>query len=219
MKRLIIYYSFILITILTILSFVLSRSFSEIISACIFFPLFIYFAPLFFYKEKNSFIKRLLRMFKKRKQLAIVKQDRSLEPSVEVETGTVLPSSFDINRRMLLKLVGSAGVGLFFMSVFTTKSHAAFFGSTPGQGTVGLKDSTGTPIDPAIKAPTDGYKISEVDDSGSPAYYGFIDKTGAWFIMKEDSSGAYRYAKGSSSFSSSWATRSILTYGYFDSVF
>ena len=41
-------------------------------------------------------------------------------------------------------------------------------------------------------------------------YYGFVDKTGAWFIMKEESSGAYRYTKGDSNFSTNWTTRNSL---------
>ena len=109
-------------------------------------------------------------------------------------------------------------ISLFLFSVFTQKAHGAFFGSVPGPGTVSLKDTSGAQIDPAIKTPTDGYKISQIDDS-SPAFYGFIDKTGAWFIMKEDSTGAYRYAKGSSSFSTNWTNRAILSYDYFDAIF
>ena len=142
------------------------------------------------------------------------------KPKVDkTESGEVIEEDVDNDRRVFLKIIASAGAGLFMMSVFTKKTHAAFFGSVPGPGTIAVKDSTGAVIDPAIKTPTDGYKISEIDDASSPAYYGFVDKTGAWFVMKEDSSGAYRYVKGNSNFSSNWTNRASLTYGYFDEIF
>ena len=119
---------------------------------------------------------------------------------------------------MFLKLIGSAGLSLFMFTLFTKRAEAAFFGSVPGPGTVSIKDSAGNKIDPSEKQPTDGYKITELDDS-VPAYYGFINKDGAWFIQKEDSNGSYRYTKGPSGFTTSWTNRASLTYDYFDNVF
>lgn len=137
------------------------------------------------------------------------------------ESGTPINSAIsDDNRRLFLKLVGSTSLSIFFMAVLGKGSaKAAFFGSMPGPGTVGIKDSSGTPIDPAEKQSTDGYEISEVDDSTTPSYYGFVHKTGAWYITKEDSTGGYRYAKGASAFSTNWTDRTTLSYDYFDSVF
>jgi len=60
----------------------------------------------------------------------------------------------DIDRRQFLKLISSAGLTLFLFSIFAKRAQAAFFGSVPGSGTVALKDTTGTPIDPAIKTPS-----------------------------------------------------------------
>lgn len=122
---------------------------------------------------------------------------------------------------MFLKLIGTAGVGVFMMSVFTKKAQAAFFGSAPGPGTVAIKNIAGDKIDPAEKQPTDGYKIAQLDDS-TPAYYGFTNKEGAWFIMREEATGAYRYAKGDNNFSTlGWPKRNTdeLTYGYFNEIF
>jgi hypothetical protein len=134
--------------------------------------------------------------------------------------GEVLPSSVsDTDRRLFLKLIGSTGLTLTLMAIFTKDAKAAFFGSVPGPGTVAVKDSTGATIDPAEKQPTDGYEISQIDDSSTPAYYGFVHKTGAWYITREDSSGNYRYSKGLSSFSTNWTGRVGLTYDYFDAVF
>ena len=126
----------------------------------------------------------------------------------------------DVNRRLFLRLAGSTSALVFFLAVFGQKSaKAAFFGSVPGPGTVALKDSNGDTIDPAAAQPTDGYEISEVDDTAADVYYGFVHKSGAWYITKETSAGAYRYAKGASNFAVSWALRATLTYDYFDNVF
>ena len=130
---------------------------------------------------------------------------------------------------MFLKLIGSAGMSLFFYSLVTKRGEAAFFGSVPGPGTVALKDTTGTKIDPAIKQPTDGYRINQLDDTSSAtySYYGFTNKDGDWFIMRETTSGAnagdYRYYKkkpADGSFSTEWLNRATLSpYDYFDAIF
>ncbi len=145
--------------------------------------------------------------------------DPSVRPSL-AEEGTPLPGISDDNRRLFLKLVGSTSLSILFMAVLGKGSaQAAFFGSVPGPGTVAIKDSSGVAIDPAEKQPTDGYTISEVDDGTTTSYYGFVHKTGAWYITKEDSSGSYRYAKGPSSFVTNWTGRALLSYDYFDNVF
>lgn len=125
----------------------------------------------------------------------------------------------DLDRRMFLKLIGSAGITAFLFSIFTDKSHAAFFGSMPGPGTIAIKDSNGTVIDPSEKQPTDGYNISQVDDGITASYYGFVHRTGAWYIQKEDATGNYRYTKGPSDFATNWTNRTSLTYDYFDNIF
>jgi hypothetical protein len=70
------------------------------------------------------------------------------------------------------------------------------------------------------------YKCADVDADASPNYYGFVDKDGNWYILKETiSAGAdtYRYAKGGSGYDTAvtgaWATRASLTYGYFHNIF
>jgi len=147
--------------------------------------------------------------------------DAHVIPSDVAIEGEIMPSGIsDDNRRLFLKLVGSTSLSILFMAVLgKDTAKAAFFGSVPGPGTVSVKDSTGATIDPAEKQSTDGYEISQVDDSTTPAYYGFVHKTGAWYITKEDATGAYRYAKGSVDFATSWTSRAGLTYDYFDAIF
>ncbi len=203
MKKILTYYSFIIVTLIAVAGFLNAATVSQLIAAILFFPL-----TLFFW----------LRVFpKKQSALSLPKEILALKPITSEEIKH--KKEFDMDRRTFIKLIGSAGLSLFFFSVFTKKAEAAFFGSVPGPGTVAIKDTAGTQIDPAQNHPTDGYKIAQLDDS-TPAYYGFLNKTGAWFIMKEDSTtGDYRYAKGASGFSTNWTDRASLTYDYFDSVF
>jgi hypothetical protein len=231
MKKLLIYYSFIVVAIMTINGFLKAESTAHLISAVIFFPLFAYFIDQVLPRRKKAIAIVGLKpapLEKKSQSLSDVKSSKKIKTTTgikqktkktDVESGEIIDEDIDGDRRFFLKLIASAGAGLFFMSLFSRRAQAAFFGSVPGPGTVALKDSTGAVIDPAIRTPTDGYKITEIDDASSPAYYGFVDKNGAWFIMREDSSGGYRYAKGSSNFAANWANRTSLTYDYFDAVF
>lgn len=216
--KLLVYYDFILSTIMAVTGFVGATSTPQFISALLFAPLSIYFWQLVLPKRGRQIPMTSLGF----EIISVVPQKVPRLKKIPQEEET--PSRhFDLDRRAFVKLIGSAGLTLFFFSIFTKKAEAAFFGSVPGPGTVALKDTTGAPIDPAIKQPTDGYKITEVDDS-TPAYYGFLDKTGRWFIMKEDSTATpyYSYTKGDSNFTNAttgWPNRANLTYGYFDAIF
>lgn len=204
MRKLVAYYCFIITTTMVVLGFLNAQSLPQLIGAVIFYPLALYFTLLVSPKRQKAI------HIPKVSVIPVTRLPDQLAPAT--------PPGFDFDRRMFLKLIGSAGLSVFVFSLFTKRAEAAFFGSVPGPGTVSVKDTTGTKIDPAIKQPTDGYRITEIDDS-TTAYYGFVDKTGAWFIQREESSGAYRYTKGSTSFSTNWTNRASLTYDYFDNVF
>lgn len=208
-----VYYGFIVVAVMTISGLLGAKNIPQMISGIIFLPLALYF---------------ILRVLPKRKR-AINIPAIVLEPGELKQRSPADKQSFstnkspeklpriDIDRRQFLKLISSAGLSLFLFSIFAKKAQAAFFGSVPGPGTVAVKDTSGAQIDPAIKTPTDGYKITQIDDS-TPAYYGYLDKSSQWFIMQENS-GAYRYAKGTSAFSTNWTNRASLPYDYFDAVF
>lgn len=73
-----------------------------------------------------------------------------------------------------------------------------------------------------LALPTEGYSITDKDNDGTPNYYGYTNQFGAWYIMKETvSAGAdtYRYAKGTSGYTTAWTGRVDLTYDYFYEVF
>ena len=165
--------------------------------------------------------------------LELKRRPRKLGPKTELVTfqksisGEVIqgPAGIsDRDRRLFLKLIGSTGLSLFFMSLVSKEAQATFFGSMPGPGTLALKDSTGTTIDPAKNHPTDGYKISQLDDSGGTyLYFAYVNKDGAWYIQRETingvNTGDYRYYKGSSDFAANWSNRSGLAYDDFDDIF
>lgn len=68
--------------------------------------------------------------------------------------------------------------------------------------------------------PLEKFKISDIDDASNPKYYGFIDRDGHWYILKEDTTAkTYRYAAGPIDYSTNWTGRAALTYDLFNNVF
>lgn len=211
-NRILIIYSFFICLFLTVIGIFSAKNTNQLLTSFIYLPLIFYFGTKMLHFIKPSTHKTVVK--KKKSSLPAVSTDK--EKAIVPE---IVPGVADNDKRLFLKLIGSSGVSLLLMALFTKKAQAAFFGSVPGPGVVAIKDSAGNKIDPAEKNPTDGYEITEIDDSSSPAYYGFVKKTGAWYIMEEDSTGAYRYAKGDSLFSVAWEGKELLTYGYFNNVF
>lgn len=118
----------------------------------------------------------------------------------------------DVDKRAFLKLIGATGFSFFLFSILTRGVENFFFNrnAQPAAGT-GL---TASPI------PTDGYRVSEIDTGDNTTYYGFINKEGGWYIMKEDpTTGSFRYVKGEAYFSRNWNKRTKLKYDYFHDTF
>jgi hypothetical protein len=206
MKKLVIFYSFIVTTFMTISGILSASNFPELTTAILFSSMSLYFF--------------LLMLPQKGKVL--IDPAKVVAEAVPEVLKKVKNPDYDPERRKFLKLIGAAGGSLFLMTIFTRSAEASFFGSMPGPGTLAIKNTSGVKIDPAEKKPTDGYNITEVDDSGVDSYYGFVNKDGAWYIQKELSTGAYRYVKGSNDFTNAvtgWPNRTNLTYNYFDQVF
>lgn len=223
-RKLLLYYNFILITIMAVMGFVNTSSVPQLTSAIIFLPMALYFWLLVLPKrnKKLPIPNKMLVA-----QAINPKEEKITEGKVEkleeeVTLGKKFGKSFDLDRRMFLKLIGSTGLMVFMFSIFSKKAEGAFFGSVPGPGTVAIKDTTGALVDPAIKTPTDGYKITQTDDSDPNfSYYGFVDKNGKWFIMREGN-GAYRYTKGDNEFEHNWNDHKVnptIPYNYFDIIF
>lgn len=216
MTRLIIYYNFIVVSIMVVTGFAGAQTIPQLITAVLFFPLGFYFFLQIIPRQNRAIILPDAAETKKSKKKE--GEEGAVDEEEEVEIEKLKKEGYDFDRRAFIKLIGSAGVTVFLFSLFTKRAQAAFFGSVPGPGTVALKDSSGNQIDPAEAHPTDGYRISQLDDS-TPAYYGFTNKDGEWFIMKEDSSGNYEYTKGTTDFPTNWTNRASLTYDYFYNTF
>jgi len=226
MKRTILSYNLAITLLIGLTSLFNASNPSEVLFALLFFPLAFYFASLLIESLRRSPLHRPPPYIQPPTLLPAQKplttKKTKATPKEIYPTEIVSPKEVkDINRRLFLKLIGSAGFSAFFLSLVTKDAQAAFFGSVPGPGTVALKDTSGTKIDPAKHQATDGYEVSDLDDASLPAYYGFIHKTGAWYIMEETSDGTYRYVKGNSGYSTGWDDRADpgTNYQYFDIVF
>lgn len=207
-KQIILAYGLFICLILTFVGIFSAKNFEELLSSFVYLPLIFYFATQLL--TKNHSKPKAVAPPKSKTSNTITPTEVTAMPDFQVA---------DNDKRLFLKLIGSAGFSLLFMALFTKKAQASFFGSVPGPGTVSIKNAAGVKIDPAEEHPTDGYEIADIDDTSSPAYYGFLKSNGSWYIMREDSSGAYRYCKGSSTFSTNWTNRATLTYDYFNSIF
>lgn len=73
------------------------------------------------------------------------------------------------------------------------------------------------------------YQIAEQDSADNPAYYGYTDKDGNWYILKQltntDTSVSFRMRRGiaatTTAFTTAWAGRadSSTAYSYYFEVF
>jgi len=207
MKKIIIYYSFLLVSFITMVGFWDAKDFSQLLAALVFYPICFYFTILVFPSRKKTIITTLPKP--------------KIQEAIPLKAEVPLPKNVDRDRRAFIKLIGSAGMMVFLFSIFTKKAEGAFFGSVPGPGTVSLKNTAGVQIDPAERSPIDGYVLTELDD-GLTSYYGYVDKNSNWYILREDALGHYRYAKGAEQFSTNWDNRAnelLITYDTFDNVF
>lgn len=203
MRKTLTYSSFVIVSLVVVAIFLTATTYTQLGIAIILYPLLVYFAFKLFPRKSLK------------APIITVELPAKNEPAPKLEPVEVS----DIDKRAFLKLIGAAGISLFLFSLLGRRGESAFFGKAIGTGTVSLEDKNGNKINPAERQPTDGYRISEIDDS-TIAYYGFTNKDGAWFIMKEDSgSGSFRYANGVSDFPRNWANHEKLDYDHFYNVF
>ena len=67
----------------------------------------------------------------------------------------------------------------------------------------------------------EGYAPANLDNS-SPAYYGFVNADGAWYIQRATTSGnitTYEFVSGSSDYATNWGNRASLTYDLYNAIF
>ncbi len=65
----------------------------------------------------------------------------------------------------------------------------------------------------------ESYEISDIDDSEATKYYGYITKSGKWYILKEDTTTKkFRYTSGSDNYLTNWTKRDTLEYRLYSEV-
>jgi hypothetical protein len=195
---------------MVVVAFLTATTYTQLGIAVFLYPLLAYFAfKLFISKARKVPVTTVQPPVKPVEKVKVEKAKPQRE-----SVGVV-----DIEKRAFLKLIGATGLSFFLFSIIGRRSEALLCGRAAGPETTALKDSAGHKINPAEHHPTDSYRISEIDD-GSTAFYGFTNKDGAWYIMKENpDSGSFRYIKGESNFPGNWTNRKDLNYDYFHNVF
>lgn len=210
MKKVITYTSFAVTSLLVILGFVTATTYTQLGIAIALYPVLAFFAYKLF-------------MVKTGKVSKIPSPTPSLEPEGQpnIEIAEIKKEDIkvaDIDKRAFLKIIGASGISFFLLSLINRKISTPIFGNPSQTGISTLTDNAGVKINPAERLPTDGFTISEIDDR-DVVYYGFTNNYGAWFIMKENNDGSFRYAKGESKFPDNWDNRDDLTYDYYHRVF
>lgn len=68
--------------------------------------------------------------------------------------------------------------------------------------------------------PKQGYEVNDQDAAANPKYYGFLNTSGRFIIMKQDTTaGTFRYYAGKSGYAAAWTQRASLTYDYLDTAY
>lgn len=213
------YLSFIVACWVVLVAFITAQTYLQLVGAVLLFPLIVYFIFKIFPRKSRSYKKNFVSVRQQE-----MPAEKTLPTSRQVETAEIENVGIsDIDKRVFLKLIGGAGISLFLFSIFNKRVDGLFFknssSSVATSGTVTLADVAGNKIDPVHSQPTDGYRISEVDDDVI-SFHGFTNKDGAWFVMRGDlDTGSFRYSRGDSNFPSNWTNRKNLKYDYFNNVF
>lgn len=195
MKKTLVYGSFVVASIVVIVLFVTTATYTQLIFAVLLYIPLVYFAfqafsPKFHLAHRRAAITV---------RLPIPKEDISIS---------------DSDKRTFLKMLGAAGLSFILFSLFSKRAEIPFLNKLTG-----APPSTGGEGGTTQSEPISGYRIAEIDDNVI-TYYGFTNKDGGWFIMKEDTeTGSFRYVKGDSDFTSNWASRENLKYDLYNKVF
>ena len=203
MKKLLIIASFVIATAVVVATFMTAKTYTQLAIASAIYPAIAYLGFRIFSDISSK--------TRPNKQIARIQPKPTTESKPQKQGTTVL----DIDKRAFLKLIGGAGLSFFLFSLFARKAEDVFLPKSaqvqPDLGSGGVSANQGQPAD--------GYRISEIDDSDL-TFYGFINKEGAWFIMREDpTSGTFRYAKGDNDFPGAWSKRKALQYDYYHNLF
>lgn len=218
-RKILTYSSFVIASLLVIATFITTTTYIQLAFAIFFYFLIAYFVF-------KGFPRKARRYPAEKPATEVPPPVKSAEKAMPArpagrpeETKIENIGIADIDKRAFLKIIGGAGLTFFLLSIFNKNIEGLFSKRLPGLGKLTAEPISGEKIDRDQSLPTAGYRISDVDDSVI-AFYGFTNKDGAWFIMKEDTNtGSFRYSRGDSDFSGNWANRANLKYDYFHKLF
>lgn len=211
MRKILIFILFIIATLVVFGMFISATTYIQLAVAVVTYPLLVYVAFAVF--PRKNFIH------------ASPTTTAPQHPQVAKKAESIKTDSIgitDIDKRVFLKLIGATGISLFLFSLISRRTEGSFFQSIrspASSGRLALEDLQGNKVNPAQSHPTDGYNIAEIDDN-SITFYGFTNKDGAWYVMREElDTGSFRYTRGDSNFPANWTNREKLKYDYYSNVF
>lgn len=209
MTKTLTYSTFVIASSLIILSFVTAKTYSQLALAVVLYPVLIFTAfgifPRISWRPRKITIPKPLK----------ANLDRDETPKTQKEPVYVA----DIDKRTFIKLIGATGISFFLFSLLGRRVEHLIFGRTGESGITPLQSTNGDQFGPTGPSITEGYKIADIAE-GAVTYYGFINKDGAWLIMRHDTSdNSFRYSKDGSNFPGNWANRENLKYDYFYNLF
>lgn len=214
MRKILIYSGFVIASLVVVAVFMTSTSYTQLAVAAALYPLPVGLAFVAFpRKRKNGKHSEI--------PVAAIYSHLKSAQTLEAEAAKAKKEKVaieDIDKRAFLKLIGGVGLSFFLFSLINKKAGSLFPGGTSTPETIALKDTAGNKIDPVEKSPTDGYRITEIDDS-EINFYGFTNVDNAWFIMRQNQDGSFRYTRGDRNFPDNWANRKNLKYDYYFIVF
>lgn len=153
------------------------------------------------------------------KVISILENKKDTTPEIIAELKNVWKSEDFVSLSSWLKLIAEKEEAAF---EFTKEGRLKVSVDRVGLGGGGdsnLTNVSGEQINPATEEKQDvtaPYSISDLDESGTTKYYGFLKDDGAWYIMSVTAT-AVRYVKGTSGYS--FASPSSLTYDTFSNTF
>lgn len=200
-------FTLIITFVLMIATFVTARTYTQLAVAIVLYPLLVFFIYKVFPRKLWGHPSKTLAT---QVQSSVTLAGR-LEDTKRENIGIS-----DTDKRVFLKLIGGVGIFLFLISLFNKRVENLIPKNLPGifpAANIASSKNDSTP-----NQPPDEYKISEID-SDVISFYGFINSSGAWYIMRADTDkGSFRYARGESKFPDNWTNRENLKYDYYYNV-
>lgn len=201
--------SFTIAAIIVVLIFFSSSTFPQLAFATVLYAALVYIGLMIFPRKSRH---------SARPAYVPVTETHHREYHEAHETPQENVMSLDIDKRAFIKLIGATSISFFLFSMLGRSVEGLLFGGKNTNSGFPPTQPLGGHDTQEPSSPTEGYRISEIDES-EISYFGFTNKSGGWLIMKEDiNSTAFRYAKGEKDFPKNWSNRESLTYDYYHNL-